>query len=320
MKDLIFIDANVFVLFFAGNGKEYTALFDVLIKNKDSIITTRQVYSEIKRNKLNTICRFISSLPDTRFSANVPSHFIADDSTLSELNNTAKTLSQNAEDFSRKTSSIFEKLVSDVSESKDDISKKIEVLFENAKETTTTVLAKANKRKQLGNPPGKKGGPLGDEINWEIVLESIKDADSLTIISQDTDFYSKFHKNEYLNPYLLSELKEINPNIKVNFSTKLTHSINTPAFSKRKTGKPIEEEIKAFKEVETLFESRATPLATDLRSHSPNYDLPPSICWKCQSQNSFTSGSYLRSQYGGLTWQYICNKCGSRYDTGDYFD
>jgi len=31
-------------------------------------------------------------------------------------------------------------------------------------------------------------------------------------------------------------------------------------------------------------------------------------------------GAYLRSQYGGLTWQLHCSKCGARFDTGDHWD
>ena len=32
------------------------------------------------------------------------------------------------------------------------------------------------------------------------------------------------------------------------------------------------------------------------------------------------NGSYLRSRYGGLTWQLHCSKCGALYDTGDSWD
>lgn len=31
-------------------------------------------------------------------------------------------------------------------------------------------------------------------------------------------------------------------------------------------------------------------------------------------------GAFLRSQYGGLTYQLICRKCGAHYDTGDSWD
>lgn len=42
------------------------------------------------------------------------------------------------------------------------------------------------------------------------------------------------------------------------------------------------------------------------------------LCYKCASP--MDSGSWKPSQYGGLTWQYTCPACRSRYDTGEFFD
>lgn len=53
----------------------------------------------------------------------------------------------------------------------------------------------------------------------------------------------------------------------------------------------------------------------------PNiHEAPSTKCSRCSQENSFTSGSYLTSQYGGLTWQYICKSCGYHLDTGEFFD
>ena len=40
----------------------------------------------------------------------------------------------------------------------------------------------------------------------------------------------------------------------------------------------------------------------------------------CQHEFEENHGGWLRSQYGGLTWQLICKKCGALFDTGEYFD
>lgn len=37
-------------------------------------------------------------------------------------------------------------------------------------------------------------------------------------------------------------------------------------------------------------------------------------------QFSDARGAWLRSQYGGLTWQLLCENCGARFDTGDFWD
>ena len=49
--------------------------------------------------------------------------------------------------------------------------------------------------------------------------------------------------------------------------------------------------------------------------------IPPELCPN-GGVHSFTEGqgAYLRSQYGGLTWQLFCNKCRARFDTGDSWD
>ena len=46
----------------------------------------------------------------------------------------------------------------------------------------------------------------------------------------------------------------------------------------------------------------------------------PNICPMCNAEFSFTNGAYLRSQYGGLTYQYSCMKCHFKYDTGEFFE
>ncbi|WP_040195047.1 PIN domain-containing protein [Clostridium culturomicium] len=41
-------------------------------------------------------------------------------------------------------------------------------------------------------------------------------------------------------------------------------------------------------------------------------------CFRCGGQ--MDNGSWCRSQYGGLTFQYTCMQCGFRCDTGEFFD
>ena len=55
--------------------------------------------------------------------------------------------------------------------------------------------------------------------------------------------------------------------------------------------------------------------------HSASYPpSKPTTCPKCNAEKSFLDGSYLRSQYGGLTLQYICKNSRFQADTGDSFD
>lgn len=55
----------------------------------------------------------------------------------------------------------------------------------------------------------------------------------------------------------------------------------------------------------------------------PDYfqEVPPfniQNCPRCGS--SLSGGAYLRSQYGGLTYQRLCTSCGVQIDTGESFD
>ena len=79
------------------------------------------------------------------------------------------------------------------------------------------------------------------------------------------------------------------------------------------------------------YYSDPSVLIEELRklANAPTADLPryydyvapvPTRCPRCDSEGSFADGAYLRSQFGGLTWQFICGSCGYRFDTGDFWD
>lgn len=55
-------------------------------------------------------------------------------------------------------------------------------------EITPEVIALADRRNRLGNPPGK-GKSIGDELNWELLLEHVTGED-LHIITKDGDYLS----------------------------------------------------------------------------------------------------------------------------------
>jgi len=113
-------------------------------------------------------------------------------------------------------------------------------------------------------------------------------------------------------------------------------SANTSDFSNPKKTDELHEELKkeASGGKHTLrYYSDPSVLVEELRklqsAPSPQVALPryydhvqpnPTLCPRCNAEGSFTNGAYLRSQYGGLTWQYICDSCGFRFDTGDFWD
>lgn len=62
----------------------------------------------------------------------------------------------------REFSDYAKKLSSSVSKSEDRVSAILKEIFSNAVEPSEKELSNARKRKELGNPPGKKGGLVGD--------------------------------------------------------------------------------------------------------------------------------------------------------------
>lgn len=67
-------------------------------------------------------------------------------------------------------------------------------------------IERARQRKELGNPPGKKADPLGDQITWEQILIEAQTKKSIWIITRDTDFATNHSGKMFLNTALHKEL------------------------------------------------------------------------------------------------------------------
>ena len=105
---------------------------------------------------------------------------------------------------------IYGKTVEHVSEGKDKVSVELEKIFKNAIPHNFSQLEAARRRKELGNPPGKNTDPIGDELNWEQILDyAEKEKCSIWIISKDGDFITKSVNGiVFGNPFLLREVRE----------------------------------------------------------------------------------------------------------------
>jgi hypothetical protein len=78
-------------------------------------------------------------------------------------------------------------------------------LFARAKRLLTTedIIAKAKRRYDLGNPPGKDGS-FGDAVIWECLLEEVTQGEDLLFISADSDYCAKIDRNRF-DPFLQKE-------------------------------------------------------------------------------------------------------------------
>jgi len=68
---------------------------------------------------------------------------------------------------------------------------------------TPEAIERARLRVEIGNPPGKRGGPIGDAINWELLLAH-SPPDQLFYVTNDKDFYSPLGQDQP-NAFLTAE-------------------------------------------------------------------------------------------------------------------
>lgn len=227
----IFIDANIYLRFFDSNQREFKKLLEELEKIKANIFVTRQLVSEINRNKLDV---FASSI--INYSADIkmkkviiPEHFhqkhhrinVLDwNNKRTEVHNSNSKLLENLDLF-------FDENLEEISRSSDAVSQKLKSIFFNVLNPDENVLTLSKVRKELGNPPGKKNDPLGDQISWEQFKANIRDKEikEIWIVSNDTDFFTLYNKKLYLNSFLMNELLSINESIKINLFQSLADSL-----------------------------------------------------------------------------------------------
>lgn len=147
------------------------------------------------------------------------------DSEISQWNKERKGLLAALEKSNKQLYDIYERKMTLITRSEDEVSRTLNVLFDKASEHTSQEFIKAQERKERGNPPGKSTDPLGDQINWEQLLNSLNLIDELYIISNDHDLLTTIDNKSFLSPFLHEEIKQVNKNLKVNCFHSLSNAL-----------------------------------------------------------------------------------------------
>lgn len=213
---LLFIDANKYLdLYRTDNGKKLLA---PLSEQAGYIFVTQQVVDEVYRNRISVAADFLENKRKGMklHGLNVPDHLSgSSDGKNNELLNKMKDVSSKVSSLNSQIDNHTNEIMAQISESKDEVSIALESIFSKAVRATPQELKRARERKEIGNPPGKKNNPLGDEITWEQILSNIKGKRRLWIISRDGDYGTLFGKKLFLNSFLQLELAKISEDLQV---------------------------------------------------------------------------------------------------------
>jgi hypothetical protein len=95
-----------------------------------------------------------------------------------------------------------------LSRSEDDVSTFLRPLFDKAAAPSPEQIARAQRRREQGNPPGKSDDPLGDQIYWEQFLDHCREnkCNEVWIVTGDTDYHVKYDGKLLLNALLNRDL------------------------------------------------------------------------------------------------------------------
>ncbi|GAA6146026.1 PIN domain-containing protein [Thalassolituus maritimus] len=229
---LLFIDANKYLdLYRTDKGRK---LLGPLAEQASYIFVTKQVVDEVERNKLGVAAEFLRTKSQGMklHSINVPDHFSGSISGKNqEILRKMGEISRSVSTVNAEIDSHTLEIMTQVAESKDEVSKALAPIFSKAVQATLKELKRARERKEVGNPPGKRNDPLGDEISWEQILSHFEGKRRLWIISRDGDYGTAFGGTLFLNGLLKSELVRIEENASVyifkDLVEGLTHFVET---------------------------------------------------------------------------------------------
>lgn len=204
----LFIDTNIYLDFY--RLRSVGGLLESLESVKDKIFLPQQIRNEVIRNRVKAALTLINEdnkklslevvpFPDLLTAVALDEKDPSFQKDWDDLRNKSKELKKKYQDVLAMT-------VIQVAKGIDPISKRLQSILDNYRPHNEEHLVKARLRKELGNPPGKSGDPLGDQLAWEQLISTVKDDEHIWIISRDSDYL--VGRDDALNPYLYEEFSK----------------------------------------------------------------------------------------------------------------
>jgi hypothetical protein len=204
---VLFIDANKYLdLYRTVSGKK---LLPLLAEQAEHIFVTRQVVSEVQRNKLAEVARFVTS----QYKQLKLQTFKVVDHLSGTAPGEADAITKQMRGIGDQVNALNEAvdalalgIVERVSRSEDEVSLALAPIFAKAVDPSAEELQRARNRREVGDPPGKRESALGDQLNWEQILTRFRGRRRLWVISRDGDYGTTFAGKGFLNRFLMDDL------------------------------------------------------------------------------------------------------------------
>ncbi len=307
----IFIDANILLGFWClREGRLPSELLLPLVELGGHVLITKQVADEVQRNKLTVFLKNVGEM-SMKTPPLIPDH-LAKRKSYHDLNNELKRLDEMATSARKQWNASTSELAAAISEGSDLVSEMLAPLFEQAVSPTREQLDAARHRKELGNPPGKRADPLGDQISWEQLLDASKKEKEVWILTKDSDLAHVVDGTRHLNPFLRQELLARGVQ-KIHVFDNLSaamKSLKDAGIGAKRLG---DGELVRLEEMETRDAHKIV--------HQAFFPTEGDwICMMCSRWNKDRGLTAHPSNFGGWSYWITCSHCGVRYDTGEPYD
>ncbi len=210
-KTIIFIDSNIYLRFFDSKQSSFKKLLSSVEEIYSYIFITKQIVDEVERNKLSLFQKSFAGYIDQSklMKVELPDHISYHTDSLKEWNKERAKLEKLGTEQLQKLREVYSFICEEIFFGDDGVSSVLSLIATESQDVPIDILEKARLRKQLGNPPGKMNDPLGDQINWELLVSYVKDnnIEDLIIVSADNDYFIKIDNEPVLNNMLYVEIK-----------------------------------------------------------------------------------------------------------------
>lgn len=308
----LFIDANVYLPFYNSNAIEFRKLLKTLDEVKSDIIITEQIVNEVIRNRFNM---FKGSFDNYAKQAKVvemelPLHILSSmDKELKEWNKQRKKLTTDSIEPNNLFKTIRDKALIQVYEGNDDVSNTLDKIFKKAIKPNKKERDEALFRLNTGNPPGKNSDPLGDQLNWTILLNKLKGVSKIWIVTKDNDFCIEWNNKERkLNPFLHRELKTKHPKLEVELHDDLSTALDSYGKARKKKIQNLPTDA-TMRKIER--EEQAISGSNEQHIVAPAYTTPLFRIKRCPVCNKFSDHILIGGSMvtGTLSKEYQCMDC-----------